>query len=213
MKSARDPPPLKFFTKNFQGKEFEKMNSAEIQRTEIQTIAPRTFKLNLSDADVGRLFKKAAEVSLTPEQLLENFIGDLVNGTYSNGSDERMLAGEWFDRCPFSYFFYDTFLAYLVRDGVYENFTDLLDCVSECREQLEAIGVSDPESQKKYAEDIEYYSMRMDEASKDIGEIFDEYCRANRDHADYEQEIEKIFAYRENLKNALARKNEKEAEI
>lgn len=198
-----------FFTqKNFQGKDFEKMNSAEIQQTEIKTIAPRTFRLNLSDADAERLFKKAAEVSLTAEQLLENFIGDLVDGTYSNGSDERMLAGEWFDRCPFSYFYYDTFLAYLVRDGVYENFIDLLDCISECMEQLEAIG---DVNNMEIAEDAEYYRMRMDEANKDIKEIFDEYCGVNRDHEEYEQELEKVFAYRENLKKAFVRENEKEA--
>lgn len=184
------------------------MNSAEIQQTEIKTIAPRTFRLNLSDADVERLFKKAAEVSLTAEQLLENFIGDLLDGTYSNGSDERILAGEWFDRCWFSYFYYDTFLAYLVRDGVYENFIDLLDCVSECREQLEDIG---DVNSKELAEDAEYYRMRMDEANKDIKEIFDEYCRVNRDHEEYEQELDKVFAYRENLKKAFVRENEKEA--
>lgn len=210
MERARGPPFKIFFylAKKYQGKDFEKMNSAEIQKTEIKKIAPRTFRLNLSDADVERLFKKAAEVSLTAEQLLENFIGDLVDGTYSNGSDERMLAGEWFDRCWFSYFYYDTFLAYLVRDGVYENFIDLLDCVSECREQLEAIG---DVNSKELAEDAEYYRMRMDEANKDIKEIFDEYCRVNRDHAEYEQELEKVFAYRANLKKALVRENEKEA--
>ena len=28
----------------------------------------------------------------------ENFVGDLVGGTYSNGSDERDYADQWFER-------------------------------------------------------------------------------------------------------------------
>ncbi len=78
------------------------MNYAEKQNAEIATIVPRTFKLNLSDADVTRLYEKAAEASIAPEQLLENFIGDLVCGTHTNGSDERTRAEEWFDRCRLS---------------------------------------------------------------------------------------------------------------
>jgi hypothetical protein len=73
------------------------------QRKESETVAPRNYCLNLSDADVKRIANKAADYNLTVAQLLENFIGDLVDGTYSNGSDERMLANEWADRCCFSY--------------------------------------------------------------------------------------------------------------
>ena len=30
-------------------------------------------------------------------ELIENFAGDLVGGTYSNGSDERDYADQWFE--------------------------------------------------------------------------------------------------------------------
>lgn len=74
----------------------------EQQKKEIETIRERTFKLRLSDADVKRLFEKAGEAGMSVSELLQNFIGDLVDGTYSNGSDERMYADQWFDRCWFS---------------------------------------------------------------------------------------------------------------
>lgn len=64
----------------------------EQQRRESKTLRERTISLNLSDADVLRISEKAASVGLTVSQLLENFIGDLVCGTYSNGSDEQLLA-------------------------------------------------------------------------------------------------------------------------
>ena len=58
----------------------------EEQKKEIDTIKERTFQIRLSDADVKRIFEQAGKVNLSPEELLENFIGDLVDGTYSNGS-------------------------------------------------------------------------------------------------------------------------------
>ncbi len=98
------------------------MSYGEEAKKEDETVAPRTFTVNLSDADVKRLYKKAAEASLTPEELFENFVGDLVDGTYSNGSDERMCAEEWYNRCWFSFDYFNSFLAYLVRECKYEDF-------------------------------------------------------------------------------------------
>lgn len=72
------------------------------QEEEIKTIKPRTYNINLSDADVERLAKTAGAYGLTASELLENFIGDLVSGTYSNGSDERMYAEQWAERCWFA---------------------------------------------------------------------------------------------------------------
>lgn len=77
------------------------MSCWERQKEEISTIKERTILLNLSDADCDRILKKAAMYGLTVAELLQNFIGDLVDGTYSNGSDERMMAQDWFDRCWF----------------------------------------------------------------------------------------------------------------
>lgn len=72
------------------------------QREEIETIRERTITLNLSEADMERIRKKAGDAGLTVSELLENFVGDLIDGTYSNGSDERMYAQRWFDRCWFA---------------------------------------------------------------------------------------------------------------
>ena len=45
--------------------------------------------MKLSDADCDRLAGKCGEHGLTIGELIENFVGDLVGGTYSNGSDDR----------------------------------------------------------------------------------------------------------------------------
>lgn len=78
------------------------MSYGKIQEKEISTIKSRTYKLNLSDADVIRLAEKALNYNMTASELLENFIGDLVCGTYSNGSDEREYISMWAERCWFA---------------------------------------------------------------------------------------------------------------
>lgn len=59
------------------------MRDYSSQKNEIETIKPRTITVNLSDADVKRLAEKSGEGGLTISELLENFIGDLVDGTCS----------------------------------------------------------------------------------------------------------------------------------
>lgn len=104
------------------------------QELETQTIKARPLMLNLSDKEVGYLFLKAASVGLTVEELLENFIHDLIGGTFSNGSDERMLAESWFDRCQFG-LVGQTFLQHLVEtdklDEVWDKWQDYQSCTSD----------------------------------------------------------------------------------
>ena len=65
------------------------MSWGEEQQKEIETIRERKITVKLSDADCDRLARKCGKHGLTIGELIENFVGDLVGGTYSNGSDER----------------------------------------------------------------------------------------------------------------------------
>lgn len=80
------------------------MSWGEEQQKEIETIRERKITVKLSDADCDRLARKCGEHGLTIGELIENFVGDLVGGTYSNGSDERDYADQWFERCWFGMF-------------------------------------------------------------------------------------------------------------
>ena len=134
---------------------------------EIGTIRPRTININLSDADVKRLCKKAGYSGLTVSELLQNFIGDLVDGTYSNGSDERMYANRWFDRCWFAMdtIYDDTFLKYLIEMGMVET---VIDAWSEIKryEKLEDLDEDDSacyEDEKEFLDETfsEYIEDRI----------------------------------------------------
>ena len=63
------------------------MSWGEEQQKEIETIRERKITVKLSDADCDRLARKCGKHGLTIGELIENFVGDLVGGTYSNGSD------------------------------------------------------------------------------------------------------------------------------
>ena len=73
------------------------MSWGEEQQKEIETIRERKITVKLSDADCDRLARKCGKHGLTIGELIENFVGDLVGGTYSNGSDERDYADQWFE--------------------------------------------------------------------------------------------------------------------
>lgn len=93
------------------------MSCGKEQEKEIKTIRERTITLKLSDADCERIAEKAGKHGLTVGELLQNFIGDLVGGTYSNGSDERDRAEQWFERCWFGMFPEQTLLHHLLERG------------------------------------------------------------------------------------------------
>lgn len=112
------------------------MRDYSSQKNEIETIKPRTITVNLSDADVKRLAEKSGEGGLTISELLENFIGDLVDGTYSNGSDERMYAEQWYQRCWFAMFSDDTFLKFLLLWGDLDDFIDLMNEMESSKKEM-----------------------------------------------------------------------------
>jgi len=126
----------------------------ETTKQEIATISERNLKLNLSDADIKRISDTAGRVGLTVTELLQNFIGDLVHGTYTNGSDERMYANQWFDRCWFSMdFIYEnsTFLRFLLGYNGY----DIGDAIANWKDINEYKNSDDEDEREIYAESQE----------------------------------------------------------
>ena len=117
------------------------------QEKEIATIKERTIYLNLSDADCKRISTYAAKANITVSQLLESFIGDLVNGTYTNGSDERDCAQRWFERCGYGMYSEKTFLRYILEEGADVEF--LLNGLEGIKKSKELIQTLTEELQKE----------------------------------------------------------------
>lgn len=77
------------------------MDLYEERRKERVFAREKKITVKLSDAESDRLAIKCGLHGLTIEEMIENFIGDLVGGTYSNGNDESDAIDQWIERCWF----------------------------------------------------------------------------------------------------------------
>ncbi len=87
------------------------------QQNDIKTVKERRITVKMSDSECDRLARKCGECGITIGELIQSFIGDLIDGTYSNGSDERDYADQWFERCWFGMFPKPTLLNHLLNNG------------------------------------------------------------------------------------------------
>ena len=132
------------------------MTPRERQEAEIKTIKPRQITIKLSDADVDRITLQAAKCGMTTAELLENYIGDLVGGTHSNGSDERELARQYLERCGFDVWNESTFLYSLIEGDFLDIICDNIAFIAENADDSDP--VTQLEVKEAQAEIETYYS-------------------------------------------------------
>lgn len=175
----------------------------EQQKKEIETIQERNLTIKLSDADCERIFNLCGEHNISVAELLENFIGDLVSGTHTNGSDERDYARRYFERCWFGMYPKQTLLNWLLNMGydVYSDFLEVIDDIDN--------GYADLEDYKKDPsvfdeEEIEFLKTDILDWENQISEIKSDFLKEN-ENADWEKEVENVNQWwkeKERFKNA-----------
>lgn len=177
------------------------MNERERQEQEIATIKERQIKITLSDADMQRLWEKAGSVGMTAGELLAAFIGDMVFGTYTNGSDERMYAQQWFDRCGFSSHPEKTFLRYLLQWGDMESVISNEQNIIQGQYDLAELETQ-PDNNSDAQDDIENIKEDISYWQECIEQIFTEFVKWCKDypHGSYEEEMQKVREWYKNMK-------------
>lgn len=154
------------------------------QKEEIKTIKPRNIEIKLSDADCDRLSNLCGECGLSVGELLANFIGDLVGGTYSNGSDERMYAERWFERCGFEMIAEPTLLNHLLCLGYEpEHYLDMLENVESIKSDIEITkqNIAEPSDEWK---NLVYHEYNDDRTSYECVPCYnsvDEYIASEKE--------------------------------
>lgn len=162
----------------------------EEQKKEIETVRPWKFEVNFSTADVERLFKKAYSNGITPEVLISSYIGDLVGGTYTNGSDERDLAEKYFERCGYD-FIPKSFLSWALNELLLDELQDALKKLDFVKDDLEYL-----EEDKKtmlpqeYEEEKRSLKEIENEANEDIKKIYANYRTYKEEKKEKPQEVE-----------------------
>lgn len=174
--------------------------AGEQQQKEIATIKPRTISLKLSDADCERIAKEAGKAGLTVSELLENFIGDLVCGTYSNGSDERDLASQWYERCGFGMFPDATLIRYLIEEWQEDTFIEVLEEIQSMKDDISYYeGLENPDSDD--LSDLKCAKEVLAEAESRIDEVYSDYVKWCREENPQSKEdaISGVISWRDEL--------------
>lgn len=159
------------------------------QQKEIETIKERTITIKLSDADCERVSNLCGEHNISVSYLLESFIGDLVNGTYTNGSDERDYARSYFERCWFGMYPEKSLLNFLLRMGydVHGELISYVDDIEYCRNEL----VKYLDVPILYSEEIKQLNEEIADFEEQVNRIKKYYMEENPD-ADWDEEYEKV---------------------
>ena len=175
----------------------------ERQAKEIETIKERTIPLKLSDADVKRICTLAGSVNITVTSLIENFIGDLVGGTYSNGSDERTFARQWFNRCGFDIGIEYSFLQFAIDNFALEEILDLWESIQDAKDDIDYYK-EHPEDEDAIDE-IPLLNEDIDSWQKELAVIYNEYksCRKSTSVGSLEDEIQKILKWKKEYESFL----------
>lgn len=176
------------------------MRNAEIQRAEIATIKPRTFVLELSDADVKRLYEKTAADGITPAELLQGFIGDLLDGTYSHGSDERLLASAYYDRCGHELNRTGSLLEWALREYRLNEITDALEEIDNTAGDL-SYYEQHPDDPDGTPDQISRLKKWKAEAEGDLQKLYEEYKAEEENPQSLEEGIKGIRRYIQELEN------------
>ena len=155
-------------------------------------IREKTIKIHLSENDCKKLSELCGMYGLTVPRLLQGFIGDLVGGTATNGSDERELARAYINRAWF-HMVDDSLLKWLIDyDYDIDNFLSYFELIEENRSMLED-AVKNP---SEYDED------ELDSLQGDLDywlEEIDNYKREFLEYmpnADWESEVENVKNWR-----------------
>ena len=153
--------------------------------------------LDLSNKEIKRLSEKAVAAGMSVKELLEGFIGDLTDGEHTNGSDERDLANQWYNRSR-SYSDRQTFLQFLIEWDNFKSIADNLKRAVELELNLAAANISGGVSETKETaiqEEISYLRKEIDDYYTEYAQTTDRpqsYEDATGELYDYITELEKL---------------------
>ena len=167
----------------------------EQQKKEIKTVKERNITIKLSDVDCERISNLCGKHNITVSNLLECFIGDLICGTYTNGSDERDLAEQWFERCGFGRFSKPTLLKYIL-DDLYLDVDDVIFLVDEIEDIKNDLEKYEQNPKDFDEEEIGFAKSDLEDYEQRLEEIKSEFFKT-KENANWEEELKEVKKYAE----------------
>ena len=158
----------------------------------------RAFTLELTDEDTAEFICKCYQDGTTPAEVLEGFINDLIAGSRTRGSDERMYAEQYYERCGYGFFFsgeYRTFTQWLLREyGDYslKEIIDSLDDIKAFEEEIAYLKEHPDECEEGEIEDLE---AEIKGSTEDIEWYYQEYTEGTTKPDTLEEGIKGVREY------------------
>lgn len=167
-------------------------NSLKISQRNI--LQERTFTPKLTADDTIAFAFLAAERGLTPEQLIESFVRDIVSSFYADEITEEenhlldWFSGSWFSQDNDGYF---SFLQYIICNKCYEDVISARSMIARCHQNLD------------------FFKALKSEQLEKILNYFKSYCIENPAHKDFLEEwkiIKNFYNYTDEIQKGGKRK-------
>jgi len=161
----------------------------------------RAFNLELTDKETTAFIEKCFRDGTTPAEVLEGFICDLTGAERTRGSDERMYAGQYYERCGYGYFFPDdsrTFTQWLLYEyGEYtlKEIIDSLETIADAQGDI-SFYRDHPEEEPGEGE-LEALEDTIKAEEETIGELYQEYTTSTTKPETLEEGIKGVREYLE----------------
>jgi len=161
----------------------------------------RAFTLELTDTETAAFIEKCFRDGTTPAEVLEGFICDLTGAERTRGSDERMYAGQYYERCGYGYFFPDdsrTFTQWLLYEyGEYtlKEIIDSLETIADAQGDI-SFYRDHPEEEPGEGE-LEALEDTIKAEEETIGELYQEYTTSTTKPEALEEGIKGVREYLE----------------
>ena len=167
-----------------------------------ETIKTWDFKLMLSNKDMKKFYELAYTNGVTPEEILQGFICDLICGTQTRGSDERDLAEQYFDRCCYHFEAGFTFLSWLLNEGNLEVMDNYLHDKEIIEEDIKWYQ-DNPEDLEENPNDLDNLKQDLATTEKGIADLYNKYVeekkRRNESPQDLQEGLDEVKAYLQEL--------------
>lgn len=144
-----------------------------------EPLQERKITVELTEDTFKRFIEKCYQDGTTPAEVLEGFINDLVCGSHTRGSDERMYAEQYYDRCCYGMFAEDTFCRFLLIDYRMEDLREALDRKQDAAADL-AYYAEHPEEDPD-GKETSFLREDLQEAENEIKELYQDYTDHTED--------------------------------
>jgi len=163
-----------------------------------EPLRQRNFAVELTNSTAAAFYELCCRNGTDAGEVLAGFINDLVCGSYTRGSDERMYAQQYFDRCCYDLCAPETFLRYLLKE--YE-LPALLDCMETRQDAADDLAYYEqhPNDPDGTADFLQYLRDVVQEADAEIQKIYTEYTAHTKQPETLETGLQAVREYIKNL--------------